>query len=370
MTFASHRMLARMPERLQRILLDRVLRYGLAERFALFQMFRRTLVAIGADTRELDEAFAEARDVGPSLAGAFRRLAERLLERAPNDPRAARRASTYALVADWATTEPRERRRNYDIAIAAFDVFARASRPVIERAKIPFRSSGLAAYFVTPPGATGGVLLIPGNDEPKEWMIPMAEAACARGLAALALDLPGYGESHLWGTRLDGRAALEDSARAAADWLAARGVVRIGTFGVSLGGLVAHLLAALEPRIGASTGIGGPFNLEWVFARVPFVQRRRFALASEARDEQAVAAFVRELDAPALLRAVRGPALVVHGTNDVVVPFAHAQAIAQAIGGGAELRAVDGGDHMANPHLARETSYMMDWLVARLSSHP
>jgi pimeloyl-ACP methyl ester carboxylesterase len=97
------------------------------------------------------------------------------------------------------------------------------------------------------------------SSEPKEWMVPIARAACSRGLAALAIDLPGYGESHLRGTRLDGREALRASARGALDFLSSRGIDRVGTFGVSLEGLLSHVLAALEPKIRASAGLGGPY---------------------------------------------------------------------------------------------------------------
>lgn len=44
--------------------------------------------------------------------------------------------------------------------------------------------------------------------------------------------------------------------------------------------------------------------------------------------------------------AVRVPTLVVHGTADEIVPFAHAQAVPRAVPG-AELLAVDGGGHVA-----------------------
>jgi pimeloyl-ACP methyl ester carboxylesterase len=52
------------------------------------------------------------------------------------------------------------------------------------------------------------------------------------------------------------------------------------------------------------------------------------------------------LTQPWRLADVAMPALVVHGTADRVVPFAHAQAVADAVPG-AELLPLDGGDHVA-----------------------
>jgi pimeloyl-ACP methyl ester carboxylesterase len=363
---AAHRVLAHLPVRGQRAVLDRVVRWNLAPRFGLFRMFLETLVEVGADRRELEEAFHRCRDIGPSFVGVFRELSARTAASA-SSARDRYRSAIYALLADWACADVSERRRNYALALPEFAVYSRDHDPVITPVVVPFRDVGLHGFFVSPERASAAVVLVPGNDEPKEWMVPFAEAACARGLAALAVDLPGYGENALGSTRLDGREALADCARGAVEFLRSRELRRVGVLGVSLGGLLVHLMAALEPEIRASAGLGGPYDLEWTFTHVPYLQRQRFSLAAGVFDGKELRALVRRLDAPALLREIRGPALVVHGTRDIVVPVRQGRALAEAIGLQAELRLVEGGDHMANPHLQREIAVVMDWLRERLA---
>jgi pimeloyl-ACP methyl ester carboxylesterase len=367
---AAHHVLARFPARAQLLVLDELMKRGIATRFGLFRMFFRTLVEIGADPTELEEGFRLCEDVGPSFVQVFRALAERRAEEARTGGCAHDhyRSALYALLADWASHGEHERARNYDLAISEFELFADAHVPRMERVTIAYRAVGLRAYYAAPEQPTAAVLLLPGNDEPKEWMVPMAEAACARRLAALAIDLPGYGENYLSGTRLDGKASLRDCARGALDFLASRGVNRVGVFGVSLGGLLAHLLAGLESGFAASAGLGGPHDLSWLFDHVPCLQRARFSMATDAWEPRDVRAMIRDLDVDGVLGALRGPALVVHGMDDQVVPVADARAIARRIGARTDLRLVAGADHMTNPHLEREAGHMMDWLAARLNA--
>ena len=366
--FVPHRVVARLPASMQLGIIGGLVRANVATRFGLFKMFVRTLVAVGADPAELERALRRCRDVGPSFVSVFRELAETVATPSDRDatPEELFRATLYGLLADWATFDLEGRRANYALAIPYFERFARAHDPPIERVRIPFRRTGISGYFVAPEGARAAVLLVPGNDEPKEWMATMAAAATARRLAAIAIDLPGYGENALCGVRLDGNASLRESASGVLTFLSDRGIHRAGVFGVSSGGLVAHLVAGLVPAFTASVGLGGPYDLAWAFDHVPCLQRRRFLMATGLREARTVRAFVRALDVEGVLRSVSGPALVFHGTDDEVVPFSHARAIVDAIGPRAELHAIEGGDHMGNPHLKRVTEVGMDWLAARL----
>jgi pimeloyl-ACP methyl ester carboxylesterase len=91
-------------------------------------------------------------------------------------------------------------------------------------------------------------------------------------------------------------------------------------------------------------------------------------MATDAWEPRDVRAIIRDLDVDGVLGALRGPALVVHGMEDQVVPVADARAIARRIGARTDLRLVAGADHMTNPHLEREAGHMMDWLAARLNA--
>ena len=81
--------------------------------------------------------------------------------------------------------------------------------------------------------------MVPGLDSTKEELQATAEYYLARGLATIAIDGPGQGESEY---ELPIEPAYEKVATAAVDFLKARSDIdsdRIGLFGVSLGGYYA-----------------------------------------------------------------------------------------------------------------------------------
>jgi pimeloyl-ACP methyl ester carboxylesterase len=192
----------------------------------------------------------------------------------------------------------------------------------------------------------------------------MADAACRRNLAALALDLPGYGESHMRGTRLEGPESLRDAATAAYRFVANRGLERSAVLGVSLDGLLAHAFAAFEPHFKASVGLGGPANLAWLWTHVPYAQARRFTLACGNTPWRDVA---RRLDPSEILASGHAPALILHGERDEVVPLSDGHRLARIMGKRAILRIVPGADHLAGPRLHEETERAIDWLANQLA---
>src|SRR3954451_18891123 len=117
------------------------------------------------------------------------------------------------------------------------------------------QTDGLAWARFAPDGpdgraATAGVVVLHGADSRKESHFDFARACAAGGLAALAFDARGHGESP---GPLDGR-VLDDVARMA-DLLRERaGVQAVGLRGSSMGGYLA-LVAAAEARAAAVVAI-------------------------------------------------------------------------------------------------------------------
>src|SRR5438046_8662833 len=105
----------------------------------------------------------------------------------------------------------------------------------------------LAAWLVPRPGAPA-VILLHGYPADKADMLPIA-ARLARRFTVLLLDQRYFGRSEGRLTTLGFR-ERQDLGRAV-DFLAARGFGRVGVFGFSLGGAVALLAAAEDPRIRA-----------------------------------------------------------------------------------------------------------------------
>lgn len=131
---------------------------------------------------------------------------------------------------------------------------------------------------------------------------------------------------------------------------------RVGLIGHSMGGGVAILYAASDPRVGAIATWGGVSHVdrfppevvrEWrarggttiTNARTGQELRMSTAWLDDAERNRA------SLDILAAARRLAAPLLVIHGEADESVPIAEARAIAQAAGERAQLRTLPGEGH-------------------------
>ncbi|MBI2217466.1 MAG: alpha/beta fold hydrolase [Candidatus Rokubacteria bacterium] len=184
------------------------------------------------------------------------------------------------------------------------------------------------------PAASGdarAIILLHGYPAEKADMLPIA-AALHGELTTLLVDLRYFGRSEGSATTLGHRERF-DIVRAV-DVLAARGFRAVGVFGYSLGGAVALLAAAEDPRIRAVVAYA-PFSdlrvlgrdvyrIFWI-AKYPLVElmlawSRLFLGADISRPSPAMAA--ARLSIPVLLLASR---------EDEQIPFAHAERLAEAL---------------------------------------
>jgi pimeloyl-ACP methyl ester carboxylesterase len=217
------------------------------------------------------------------------------------------------------------------------------------------RTDGLAwARFEPRAAPTAGVVVLHGADSRKESHFDFARVCAGAGLAALAFDARGHGESD---GAFDGR-AIDDVARMA-DLLRERaGVEPIGLRGSSMGGYLA-LVAAREARAGAvvaicpasavglSVGVrGGRFDF-------PVVRDDVVALLA-AHDEIEAA---RTLDAPLLL---------LHAEGDEVVPVELSRALHNAAPA-SKLVVVPGGHHRSVQHDEELQGMAARWLARALA---
>lgn len=108
----------------------------------------------------------------------------------------------------------------------------------------------LAALRWPAPRGAPAVLIVPGLGSRKENHADFAEALAAAGVGALALDVRGHGGS---GGDLDGDVA--DDLVAGLDALAAAGHGPLGVRGSSMGGMLALVVAARDPRVRAVAAI-------------------------------------------------------------------------------------------------------------------
>ena len=266
------------------------------------------------------------------------------------------------------TDHPEEQRAAHERTVACFRRGAATLSPPAEPVRVPYAGSTLAAYLRVPPGRTQlppVVIMIPGLDSVKEELQATAEYLLSRGLAVIAIDGPGQGESEY---ELPIEPAYERVTTAAADYLKGRDDVdpgRLGVFGVSLGGYYAARSAAYEPRVRAAVELAGPYrwDLDWDLlpaqTRTTFQHRSGVGSPAEARER--AAALTLE-DAAARITC---PLLVVHGGRDRLVPRYHAERLAREAPG-AELLMYPDGSHGVTNHAFESRAAMADWLAVRL----
>ncbi len=262
---------------------------------------------------------------------------------------------------------PDEQRAAHERTVACFRRGAATLSPPAEPVRVPYGGTSLAAYLRVP--GPGGrypvVIMMPGLDSVKEELQATAEYMLSRGLAIIAVDGPGQGETEY---ELPIEPAYERVATAVADYLEGRDSIdpdRIGAFGVSLGGYYAARSAAFEPRVRAAVALAGPYcwALDWDIlppqTRATF--RHRSGAATEAEARERLAALTLEHAAA----RITCPLLVAAGGRDRLVPPYQAERLAREAPG-AELMLDPDGTHGLTNHAFEFRSKMADWLAAHL----
>lgn len=251
----------------------------------------------------------------------------------------------------------------------------------VERVCVPFdgrSGEGKEVTFllrrpklVTRPPA---VVMWGGVDAWKEQMTEASNVLLARGIATIALDNPGTGESPVRGVQDAERQFLP-----VFDWAAARTDLdarRVGCLGRSFGGYWATKLAHLHPeRIAGAVSWGGGahhmFQPKWIEAsRYPdsylmeLVETRSHMLGA-VNDAEYLAFFSRlSLVDQKLLDKPCAPLLLVNGKDDRQCPVEDMFLLLEH-GSPKSMRLFPGG-HMG--HTPRTLPTIVDWLIERVTA--
>ncbi len=173
------------------------------------------------------------------------------------------------------------------------------------------------------------VLFLHGNAQEVYSWSPVREDLEALDCRLLLIDYHGYGKSggspHEAGLYADGRAAMS--------WLSERGVEPAETviFGKSLGGAVACEIASGVPLRG--------LVLESTFTSLASVARRLLPLAPGYAPAPDV------YNSLSKLPEITCPLLVIHGTEDALIPFDEGVALFEAANDPKEFLEVEGAGH-------------------------
>lgn len=256
-----------------------------------------------------------------------------------------------------------------DQAAADYGRGAWALEPPAERVLIPYDGIEMPGLLRKPAGvqAPPVVLMIPGLDSVKEELQTTADHFLRRGMATLAIDGPGQGETEFV---RDIEPAYERPAAASIDWLEQRRDVdasRLGLYGVSLGGYYAVRVAAYEPRVKATIELAGTYSLVDNWDNRSSLSRRTFQKRSGARDDREAKERSRAIAMAGLGPRIHAPILVMHGKKDPIAPFAGAERLA-AETPAAETAFFEDGNHGMTNRVFESRSKMSDWMAARLGA--
>jgi 2,6-dihydroxypseudooxynicotine hydrolase len=244
--------------------------------------------------------------------------------------------------------------------------------PAARRIEVPFRGAFIAAYERLPLAGEGpwpAVVMIGGLESTKEESRRMEDLLLARGVATITFDGPGQGETARLAP-LDDR--FDEASSAVLDVLLERTHIdpgRVGILGRSLGGFLAPLSAARDPRFAACVSFGALFDLSFIEG-MDDVPRRGFGQLTGIRDPAAAEAAVRRIvDLSHDIADVRGPYLVVHGALDPLIPIDQAtRTIEGARQADVTAMLLPDGDHCGHNqhHIVRPA--VADWVAHRLAA--
>lgn len=210
--------------------------------------------------------------------------------------------------------------------------------------------------------ALGSVLHLHGNAANVSNHLPLVAWLPGAGFNVLMLDYRGFGRSQGEPT-LDG---VVDDAAAALHYLRSRPEAdgeRLIVLGQSVGGATALRLlardsagvrlAVIEAAFASYRGIARDAAMQSVVL-APFVPLA-MPLLPPSRDDPATA-----------IGSVRVPLLIVHGTADEVIPFAHSERLVAAAPPGTVFLPVDGARHLASLTQADVQQQLLQAMAAAL----
>ncbi|MBI2756784.1 MAG: alpha/beta fold hydrolase [Chloroflexi bacterium] len=253
-------------------------------------------------------------------------------------------------------------------ANACYDRGLSSLSPPGEKVFIPYQGVRLGALLRRPPGVQRPpvVVLLPGLDSTKEELQPVAEYFLERGLATLAVDGPGQGETE---AQLPIEAAWERPIGAILDFLGEQAndldADRVGCYGISLGGYYVIRAAAFEPRLKAVVDNAGPYAMSEYWANLPPMTRATLQHRTGAGNPEDALQRTRQLDLSGIAERVQCPLLVIHGTADPIIPFSDAERIAREAPN-VQLMRFENGNHGCTNYLFQSRSGAADWLAEHL----
>ncbi|MFC1945452.1 alpha/beta hydrolase family protein [Chloroflexota bacterium] len=258
-----------------------------------------------------------------------------------------------------------------------YDGFINHAPHPVERVEIPFEGKSLPGILHFPPNSLPKmpcVLSMSGVDGFKEYLTPLyGSKFLERGIAVLAIDGPGQGESGMRQIRC----TTDNFARvgkAAMDYMAPRPEIdasRIGVSGISLGSFWVTQIAAYDNRYKAAAAllVCHEPGMKTVFRTASPTIKSRFMWMAGYEDEDEFDRFTEKLTLKGLGAKIKCPFLIVGGEDDEVSPIEHSYNLYHEIKAPKKIVVYKGERHGISCAMDMQ-ALVADWMKDRLDGKP
>ncbi|MGA8615222.1 MAG: alpha/beta fold hydrolase [Xanthobacteraceae bacterium] len=254
--------------------------------------------------------------------------------------------------------------------LACYQAATATADPPVERVVIPYGQAEMVGNLRRPADVPGPpvAIILPGLDACKEELHSWCDAFLLRGMATLAIDGPGQGETAFrlpittqWGKVIG---ATIDILEKRSD-LDGRNVAVVGQ---SLGALYAPLAAADEPRIKACVSNCGPFDFGAVLPTMPAASQETFRVRSYAKTLAEAHQIARGLTLEGAAQRIKCPLLIVFGAGDKMIPASEGERLAHTAGGPTDFVVFEEGNHVCFNISYKFRPLTADWTAERLAA--
>ena len=230
------------------------------------------------------------------------------------------------------------------------------------------------SWLFRSPVAEASVIVLHGHGGNKHTALPLAQFLFPR-YNVLMLDHRGHGESDGHRTTIGYEERLD--VHGAVDLLLERGLGPVGIYGMSMGGATAILATAEDPRIAAVVADSPYARLRWAVqqsARLrgyPPIISPAVAFLGCLTTALHLRYPMRSFDPVAVVGKIAPrPLLLMHGTEDEIIPVSSAHALFASAGEPKELWLIEGLKHckaleeLYEPFRDRVLGFFDRWLAA------
>jgi 2,6-dihydroxypseudooxynicotine hydrolase len=276
-------------------------------------------------------------------------------------------AAIYYRFAEFLAIKEDDRRALFEKIVPIYERAGSYFAPPHRIIEIQFDGYPIRGYLRHPENAVKVPCLfsIGGIDGVKEEKAGPSDDAIARGWAMLAFDLPGQGELR----RLKGKTFRPDFHRVISlfidemEKLPEIDSTRIALNGGSAGGFFALKGAAHDHRVRACVDMAGPFDMKALY-QAPFPIPKTMEYGFGFPEDQ----IVTELEKYTLedcIDKITCPVLIVHGGDDITVPYSEAQKIYDRLNCEKRFLYYEDGDHVCFNHFGNMIPRMLNWLESQ-----